>query len=104
MFPLAITCGNTYVLKPSEKVAGAVDHLCKLVHEINLPKGVFNVVQGGFETTQQICKHDDIKAVSFVGGNQAGEYIYKTAAEHGKRVQCNMGAKNHGIIMPDADK
>jgi len=72
MFPLAITCGNTFVLKPSERVAGAVDHLAKLTKEINLPKGVFNVVQGGFETTQQICKHPDIKAVSFVGGNMAG--------------------------------
>lgn len=62
------------------------------------------MVQGGFETTQQICKHNDIQAISFVGGNMAGEYIYKTAAEHGKRAQCNMGAKNHGIIMPDCDK
>lgn len=104
MFPLAITCGNTYVLKPSERVAGAVDHIVKLTQEIGLPKGVFNVVHGGFETTQQICKHEDIKAISFVGGNMAGEYIYKTAAEHGKRAQCNMGAKNHAIIMPDCDK
>lgn len=61
-------------------------------------------MQGGFETTQAICKHPDIQAVSFVGGNMAGEYIYKTAAEHGKRAQCNMGAKNHAIIMPDCDK
>lgn len=72
MFPLAITCGNTFVLKPSERVAGAVDHLAKLIQEIGLPKSVFNVVQGGFETTQQICKHKDIQAVSFVGGNMAG--------------------------------
>ena len=72
MFPLAITCGNTFVLKPSEKVAGATDHICKLVKEIGLPKGVLNVVQGGFDTTQRICHHPDIKAISFVGGNMAG--------------------------------
>jgi len=104
MFPFAMTCGNTFVLKPSERVAGAADHLTKLIQEINLPKGVFNVVQGGFETTQQICRHPDIKSISFVGGNRAGEYIYEEGAKHGKRMQCNMGAKNHGVIMPDADK
>jgi malonate-semialdehyde dehydrogenase (acetylating)/methylmalonate-semialdehyde dehydrogenase len=65
---------------------------------------VVNVVQGGHETVKQICEHPDIKAVSFVGGNVAGEYIYKTASAHGKRAQVNMGAKNHAIIMPDAQK
>ena len=104
MFPFAITCGNTFVLKPSERVAGAMNHLAKLLQEINLPAGVVNIVQGGFETTQQIVKHPDIKAVSFVGGNMAGEYIYEEAAKTGKRAQCNMGAKNHAIVMPDADK
>lgn len=104
MFPLAITCGNTYVLKPSERVSGAAMHLAKLCQEINLPKGVFNIANGGFDTTKAICEHPDIKAISFVGGNGAGEYIYKVGSEHGKRVQCNMGAKNHAIIMPDADK
>ena len=69
-----------------------------------MPNGVVNVVQGGHETVTQICEHPDIQAVSFVGGNQAGEYIYKTASNHGKRAQVNMGAKNHAIIMPDADK
>ena len=72
MYPLAITCGNTFVLKPSEKVPGTVEYLCKLSEEINLPKGVINVIQGGFDTTSQICKHPDIKAISFVGGNNAG--------------------------------
>ena len=72
MFPLAITCGNTFVLKPSERVPGTVMHMIKLLEEINLPKGVFNVIQGGFDTTAMICKHPDIKAVSFVGGNMAG--------------------------------
>ena len=65
---------------------------------------MFNVVQGGFDTTRQICHHPDIKSISFVGGNQAGEFIYTEGAKHGKRMQCNMGAKNHGVIMPDADK
>ena len=72
MFPLAITCGNTFVLKPSERVPGTVMHIIKLLEEINLPKGVFNVIHGGFDTTSMICKHPDIKAVSFVGGNMAG--------------------------------
>lgn len=62
------------------------------------------MVQGGFDTTAQICRHPDIKAISFVGGNNAGEYIYREGAAHNKRMQCNMGAKNHGILMPDADK
>lgn len=72
MFPLAITCGNTYVLKPSERVSGTAMHLAKLCNEIGLPKGVFNIANGGFDTTKQICQHPDIKAVSFVGGNMAG--------------------------------
>ena len=72
MFPLAITCGNTFVLKPSEKVPLTTMHLVKLCEEIGIPKGVFNVIHGGFETTQMITKHPDIKAISFVGGNQAG--------------------------------
>ncbi len=104
MFPLAITCGNTFLLKPSEKVPGAMEHMCKLIKEINLPKGVLNVVQGGFDTTSHIVHHKDIKSVSFVGGNRAGEYIYKVCGETGKRAQCNMGAKNHCVIMPDSDK
>jgi malonate-semialdehyde dehydrogenase (acetylating)/methylmalonate-semialdehyde dehydrogenase len=69
-----------------------------------VPDGVVNVVQGGKETVTDICTHPDIRAISFVGGNQGGEYIYRTASESGKRVQSNMGAKNHAIIMPDADK
>jgi len=104
MIPLAITCGNTFVLKPSERVPGTTMHLIKLMEEIGIPKGVFNVIHGGFDTTKMICQHPDIRAVSFVGGNQAGEWIYKEAAAHGKRAQCNMGAKNHAIVMPDCDK
>jgi len=104
MYPLAITLGNTYVMKPSEKVAGTTNILIDLLEQSGVPKGVVNVVQGGHETVTQICEHPDIESVSFVGGNKAGEYIYKTASEHGKRAQVNMGAKNHAIIMPDADK
>jgi malonate-semialdehyde dehydrogenase (acetylating)/methylmalonate-semialdehyde dehydrogenase len=86
MFPLAITCGNTYVLKPSEKVAGATTILIDLLKQAGVPDGVVNVVQGGSDTVTDICTHPDIKAVSFVGGNTAGEYIYKTASSTGKRA------------------
>lgn len=85
MYPLSITLGNTYVLKPSEKVPGTTDILINLLADAGVPKGVVNVVQGGHQTVTQICEHPDIKAVSFVGGNQAGEYIYRTASNHGKR-------------------
>ena len=104
MFPLAITLGNTYIMKPSEKVPGTMEILLDLLKQSGVPDGVVNVVQGGKDTVTDICTHPDIKAISFVGGNQAGEYIYKTASQTGKRVQSNMGAKNHAIIMPDADK
>lgn len=104
MYPLGITLGNTFVLKPSEKVAGTTEILIDLLEQSGVPKGVVNVAQGGKETVKQICEHPDIKAVSFVGGNEAGEYIYRTASNHGKRAQVNMGAKNHGIICPDAEK
>ena len=104
MFPLAITLGNTYIMKPSEKVAGTANILVDLLKESGVPDGVLNIVQGGPETVTNICTHPDIKAVSFVGGNQAGEYIYRTSSNHGKRCQSNMGAKNHAIILPDADK
>jgi malonate-semialdehyde dehydrogenase (acetylating)/methylmalonate-semialdehyde dehydrogenase len=104
MFPLAITLGNTYIMKPSEKVPGAMHLLMDLLNESGVPDGVVNVVQGGKDTVTDICTHPDIRAISFVGGNQGGEYIYRTGSNHGKRVQSNMGAKNHAIIMPDADK
>ncbi len=104
MFPLAITCGNTMIIKPSEKVANSMDFLIKLTQEINLPAGVLNVIHGGKQQVTNICTHKDIKAISFVGGNSAGEYIYETGAKNGKRVQSNMGAKNHAVILEDADK
>jgi len=86
MYPLAITLGNTYVIKPSEKVPGATEIMIDLLKESGVPAGVVNVVHGGAPTVTNICEHPDIKAVSFVGGNAAGEYIYKTASNHGKRA------------------
>jgi malonate-semialdehyde dehydrogenase (acetylating)/methylmalonate-semialdehyde dehydrogenase len=104
MFPVGITCGNTYILKPSEKVAGASSLLAQLLQDIKLPKGVVNLVHGGHDTVNNIIQHPSIRSISFVGSNQAGEYIYENGSKYGKRVQSNMGAKNHGIILPDADK
>ncbi|KAF8390186.1 hypothetical protein HHK36_024708 [Tetracentron sinense] len=119
MFPMAVTCGNTFVLKPSEKDPGASMILAELAMEAGLPNGVLNIVHGtnrnsvvvdrdcfafqfGQEIVNNICDDDDIKAISFVGSNTAGMHIYARAAAKGKRVQSNMGAKNHAIIMPDA--
>jgi len=104
MFPIAIVAGNTYIVKPSEKVPGALEFMMDLLKQSGLPDGVVNVVHGGAETVKGICTHPDIKAISFVGGNKAGEYIWNTGTAHGKRVQSNMGAKNHAIVLPDADK
>eukprot|EP00252_Welwitschia_mirabilis_P014846 TRINITY_DN32889_c0_g1_i1.p1 TRINITY_DN32889_c0_g1~~TRINITY_DN32889_c0_g1_i1.p1 ORF type:complete len:548 (+),score=123.83 TRINITY_DN32889_c0_g1_i1:252-1895(+) len=103
MFPLGVTCGNTFVLKPSEKDPGAAMLLAELAKEAGLPDGVLNIVHGTNDIVNQICDHPDIKAISFVGSNNAGMHIYSRASAKGKRVQCNMGAKNHGIVMPDAD-
>lgn len=86
MYPLAITLGNTFVLKPSEKVPGTTMMMMDLLEEAGVPGGVVNVVHGGVQTVNDICTHKDIKAVSFVGGNEAGEHIYKTASNHGKRA------------------
>ncbi|KAF6160655.1 hypothetical protein GIB67_019595 [Kingdonia uniflora] len=102
MFPVAVTCGNTFVLKPSEKVPGASMILAQLAMEAGLPSGVLNIVHGANDTVNNICDDKDIRAISFVGSNTAGMHIYSRAAAKGKRVQSNMGAKNHAIIMPDA--
>lgn len=104
MFPLSITCGNTFVMKPSEKVPETVEILMDLLKESGVPDGVVNVVHGSKPIVDGICTHEDIKGVSFVGANHAGEYIYETASKHGKRAQVNMGAKNHCIVMPDTEK
>uniref|UniRef100_A0A5B7BP66 methylmalonate-semialdehyde dehydrogenase (CoA acylating) n=1 Tax=Davidia involucrata TaxID=16924 RepID=A0A5B7BP66_DAVIN len=103
MFPIAVTCGNTFILKPSEKNPGASMILAALAMEAGLPDGVLNIVHGTNEIFNHICDDDDIKAISFVGLNTAGTHIHARAAARGKRVQSNMGAKNHAIIMPDAN-
>ena len=104
MYPLAIACGNTFVLKPSEQVPLTPVRLIELFIEAGAPKGVLNMVHGGAEQVNQLLVHPDIQAVSFVGSSRVGDHIYKTASAAGKRAQCMMGAKNHMVIMPDADK
>ena len=104
MFPMAAACGNTYILKPSEKVPLSSVKLMEFALEAGFPPGVINMVHGGKETVDWICDDSRIKAISFVGGNQAGEYIYQRGTSNNKRVQSNMGAKNHCVILPDADK
>jgi malonate-semialdehyde dehydrogenase (acetylating) / methylmalonate-semialdehyde dehydrogenase len=103
MFPLAIAAGNTFVLKPSEKDPSASLLLAELVAEAGVPNGVFNIVQGDKVAVDRILRHPDIKAVSFVGSTAIARYIYETAAHEGKRVQALGGAKNHMIVLPDAD-
>ncbi|XP_060676473.1 methylmalonate-semialdehyde dehydrogenase [acylating], mitochondrial [Ziziphus jujuba] len=102
MFPIAVTCGNTFILKPSEKDPGASVMLAELAIEAGLPDGVLNIVHGTNDIVNAICDDDDIKAISFVGPNTAGAYIYARASAKGKRIQSNVGAKNHAVIMPDA--
>jgi malonate-semialdehyde dehydrogenase (acetylating)/methylmalonate-semialdehyde dehydrogenase len=104
MFPMAIACGNTYVIKPSERTPGATLMLAKLAQQAGLPDGVLNVVHGTVDCVNFLCDDPRIRAVSFVGSNRAGEYIHDRATKNGKRAQCNMGAKNHATILPDADK
>ena len=104
MYPLAIACGNTFVLKPSEQVPLTPIRLIELFIEAGAPKGVLNMVHGGAEQVDQLLTHPDVEAVSFVGSTRVGEHIYKTATAAGKRAQCMMGAKNHMVIMPDADR
>ncbi|WOH04874.1 hypothetical protein DCAR_0624286 [Daucus carota subsp. sativus] len=103
MFPVAVTCGNTFILKPSEKDPGASMILAELAMEAGIPDGVLNIVHGTNDIVNAICDDDDIRAISFVGSNTAGMHIYSRASAKGKRVQSNMGAKNHGIVMPDAN-
>lgn len=104
MFPIAIACGNTFVLKPSEQAPSASLFLAELAHEAGLPAGVLNVVHGGPDVANRLCEHPDIKAVSFIGSTRVGTEIYQRASDAGKRCQAMMGAKNHCVIMPDADK
>lgn len=103
MFPVAIACGNTFVLKPSERVARSAVRLLELVHEAGLPAGVMNLVHGTKEVVDHLLTDARVKAVSFVGSSPVAKHIYTTAAANGKRVQALGGAKNHSVVMPDAD-
>jgi len=103
MFPVAIACGNAFILKPSEKDPSASLMIAELLAEAGLPNGVFNVVNGAKESVDAILHHPGIAAVSFVGSTPVAEYIYRTAAANHKRVQALGGAKNHLVVMPDAD-
>lgn len=104
MFPIAVSAGNTFVLKPSEQDPSSTMMLAQLALEAGLPPGVLNVVHGGPDIANGICEHPDIKAVSFIGSTRVGTEIYRRASEHGKRCQAMMGAKNHCVILPDADR
>jgi len=103
MFPVAIACGNTFVLKPSERVPSTSMRLAELFKEAGLPDGVFNVVHGDREAVDALLVHPDVRAISFVGSTPVARHIYETGTRHGKRVQALGGAKNHAIVMPDAD-
>ncbi len=103
MFPIALACGNTFVLKPSERVPSLSLKMAELLREAGLPDGVFNVVHGDREAVDALLVHPDVKAVSFVGSTPIARHIYETGTRHGKRVQALGGAKNHAIVLPDAD-
>ncbi|GIP49865.1 methylmalonate semialdehyde dehydrogenase [acylating] 2 [Paenibacillus sp. J53TS2] len=103
MFPLAVACGNTFVLKPSERTPLLANRLAELFHEAGLPSGVLNVVHGAHDVVNGLLRHPGVKAISFVGSQPVAEYVYTTGAANGKRVQALAGAKNHSIVMPDAD-
>ncbi|SFB57590.1 CoA-acylating methylmalonate-semialdehyde dehydrogenase [Azotobacter beijerinckii] len=104
MFPMAIATGNTFVLKPSEQDPMVTMRLVELALEAGVPPGVLSVIHGGAEAVNLLCDHPDIKAISFVGSTRVGSHVYQRASQAGKRVQCMMGAKNHGIVLPDAHK
>src|SRR6202789_2375660 len=101
--PLGVCAGNTFVLKPSEKVPLTAIKIAKLLEKAGLPKGVLNLVHGGREVVDALLTHPKVKAISFVGSTPIARYIYETGTKHGKRVQSNGGAKNYVVIMPDAD-
>jgi len=103
MFPLAIACGNAFVLKPSEQTPGAALLLAQLAAEAGLPPNVLQVVHGGVDTVNLMCREPAVQAISFVGSNAAGEYIFQEGTAHGARVQANLGAKNHAVLLPDVD-
>ncbi|MCP9496290.1 MAG: CoA-acylating methylmalonate-semialdehyde dehydrogenase [Pyrinomonadaceae bacterium MAG19_C2-C3] len=102
-FPYAIACGNTFILKPSERVPLAITHVFELMEELNLPPGVLNLVHGAKPAVDTLLEHKSVRAISFVGSTPVARYIYARGAEFGKRVQCQGGAKNHAVVLPDAD-
>ena len=104
MFPVSAVCGNTMILKPSEKDPGACMLLAKLAQKAGLPDGVLQIVHGSAKTVNFLCDAPSVRAISFVGGDAAGTYIFDRGTKNGKRVQSNLGAKNHATVMPDADK
>ena len=103
MFPFAIACGNTFILKPSEKVPLTPTRTAELLHDAGLPAGVYNLLHGSREAVNALLAHPLVRAISFVGSSPVAQYVYKTAAAHGKRVQALGGAKNHLVAMPDAN-
>jgi len=103
MFPFAIACGNTFILKPSEKVPLTPTRTAELLHDAGLPAGVYNLLHGSREAVDALLAHPLVRAISFVGSSPVAQYVYKTAAAHGKRVQALGGAKNHLVAMPDAN-
>lgn len=103
MIPMALACGNCFILKPSERDPSASLLLAKLLHQAGLPAGVFNVVQGGKEAVEALLRHPDVQAISFVGSTPIARAVHAGATAHGKRVQALGGAKNHLVVMPDAD-
>lgn len=104
MYPMAIACGNTFVLKPSEMDPITPTMIAQLAHEAGVPKGVLNVIHGGKDSVNALCDHPEIKAISFVGSVPVGTAVYQRSSCNGKRVQAMLGANNHGVLLPDADK
>jgi len=104
MFPLALVTGNTMVLKPSERDPGAALMLAELAHEAGVPPGCLNVIHGARDAVNFLCDAPEIRSLSFVGGDAAGRHIYARGTQAGKRVQANLGAKNHATVLPDADQ
>src|SRR5258706_5427870 len=103
MFANAIACGNTFVLKPSEKDPSVTNYVAELLHEAGVPAGVYNIVHGDKVAVDRLLEHPDVAAISFVGSTPIARYIYETGTRHGKRVQALGGAKNHMVVLPDAD-
>jgi malonate-semialdehyde dehydrogenase (acetylating) / methylmalonate-semialdehyde dehydrogenase len=101
--PYAVACGNTFVLKPSERVPLSMRRAMDLIEKTGIPKGVVNIINGGREVVDALCDHPDIRAVSFVGSTPVAKHVYQRSAASGKRMQCQGGAKNHVIVLPDAD-